>query len=352
MQEQTWISEEVVSYFAASPIGPLLEVSRVANSTDHSLSDQLNEALSAVPESLVETVKEDEHFQGLHGRASAEQQDWLAREWAIIEELNRRICDRRKRFLRSQGEVERPVPYDEPALADVEVSDDGLVPLSEFTVEDAVLVRGGRAYTLLPCTRSANASYWITRALVGESLRDKTWVRLDPLMRGDAKDFPRMSYRMLWYGPPLSWQEIVKIREEKFGRWIPGSLSNKSEFTGFAWVPRDGEQHLLLEEVPKREDVECTPSRYLHAIFSRPEERVIHIDGACRFFTQSEWDERVNVHVHRAGKVGIRVKVFRIDVPIEPGPVSNLGGSFFVWNYDIAKFFGADVPDPLLGSVG
>ena len=177
-------------------------------------------------------------FVGSMVRWSREEKEWFAREWIIIEELKRRIRRRRRSYLLDQNVEIRPVPYDEPELADLNVSTDGLVPLSGFDVEEGVLLRNGRAYTILPSTPSENSSYWITRALLTGALQDRTWVRLDPLIRGPAQKFPRMAYKMLWWGPPLLWKDVANIQRESFGRWAPAPLGHKTEFTDFAWVPR------------------------------------------------------------------------------------------------------------------
>lgn len=349
---EIWIDEEVESYFEASPIGPLLEVGRVAHKEDHPIFDGIKKSFELIPSDVLTPVFADEKFRGLYGNVDHVEKEWFAREWVIIEELNRRIRRRRRSYLLDQYAESRPAPYDEPELADLAVSTDGLVPLSEFDVDKGVLLRNGRAYSILPSTPSENSSYWITRALLTGGLQDQTWVRLDPLMRGPAQKFPRMAYRMLWWGPPLLWNDVGNIERESFGRWAPASLGNKSEFTDFAWVLRGDEIHLFLEEMPKRKDISIAGSRYFHVIFSNKTECVVHLDGAIRIYSEAEWDQRRSAHVHRTGKVGKRIKVFRIDEPIQPDVVSSLGGTYFVWNYDVSHFFGASVPSSLLGNDG
>jgi len=347
-----WIGEDVESYFAASPIGPLLELGSVARNKDHPLFYEIKKTFDLVQSDILAQVFADDNFNGPYGKVSQEEKEWFAREWIIIEELNRRIRLRRRSHLLKQNEGIRPVPYHDPELSDLEVSSDGLVPLSGFDVEEGVLLRKGRAYTILPSTPSENSSYWITRALLAGGLQDRTWVRLDPMIRGQASEFPRMSYKMLWWGPPLRWKDVVNINQESFGRWVPAPLSHKSEFTDFAWVLRGEEIHLFLEEMPKRNDLSIAGSRYFHVIFSKTTECVVHLDGAIRIYAEDEWDQRRDVHVHRTGKVGKRIKVFRIDGPIRLDIVSSLGGTYFVWNYDVSHFFGASVPRSLLGNDG
>jgi len=351
-KHEIWIDEDVESYFAASPIGPLLELGRVARAENHPLFYGIKKSFDLIQNDLLTQVFADGNFNGLYGKASQEEKEWFAREWIIIEELNRRIRLRKRSYLLNQNEESRPVPYDEAELSDLEVSSDRLVSLSGFDVEEGVLLRKGQAYTILPSTPSENSSYWITRALLAGELQDRTWVRLDPMIRGQANKFPRMSYRMLWWGPPLLWKDIGNIKKESFGRWVPAPLSHKSEFTDFAWVLRGEETHLFLEEMPKRSDIGIAGSRYFHVIFSNTKEYVVHLDGAVRIYSEDEWDQRRDVHVHRTGKVGNRIKVFRIDGPIQPDVVSSLGGTYFVWNYDVSHFFGASVPSSLLGKDG
>lgn len=155
---------------------------------------------------------------------------------------------------------------------------------------------------------------------------------------------------MLWWGPPLLWKDVGNIERESFGRWAPDPLGQKSEFTDFAWVLRGEETHLFLEEMPKRNDISIAGSRYFHVIFSKTTECVVHLDGAIRIYSEDEWDQRRDVHVHRTGKVGERIKIFRLDGPIQPDIVSSLGGTYFVWNYDVSHFFGASVPSSFLGN--
>ena len=347
-----WIDEDVESYFAASPIGPLLGLGRVAREENHPLFSGIKRTFDLVQSDLLAQVFADENFNGLYSKVSQEEKEWFAREWIIIEELNRRNRLRRINYLLNQNEVSRPIPYNDPELSDLEVSSDKLVPLSKFYVEEGVLLRKGQAYTILPPTPSENSSYWITRALLTGGLQDRTWVRLDPMIRGKANKFPRMSYRMLWWGPPLLWKDVGNIKKESFGRWFPASLSHKSEFTDFAWVLRGEETHLFLEEMHKRNDIGIAGSRYFHVIFSNTKEYVVHLDGAIRIYSEDEWDQRKGVHVNRTGKIGKRTKVFRIDEPIQLDVVSSLGGTYLLWNYDVSHFFGASVPSSLLGNDG
>jgi hypothetical protein len=345
--DDVWIRLE--AYFGAIPIDPSLQIGSVCRDAGHPLAADLNLALENLAEGSITRALADLEFQAFHGQLDLARQRALARERVVVNELQERTSARRRTLLLAESSSFRPPPYDQPALADLPMTADLLVPLSQFEIDDGVLVRNGHAFVLLPPTSSVNSSYWITRALAAPECRDLSLVRLDPLIHGEAVDFPRISYRMLWWGPPLRWTDVVSIHDEKFGRWLPAPLSSGGEFTDFAWVPRGDEQHLFLEEVPKLAQVEAAGSRYLHAIFSRSDASVMHLDGAIRLYSSVEWQDRTKGHVRKAGKVGKRIKIFRLDGSMDPGLVSCLGGAFFVWNYDVAHFFGAEVHPLLLG---
>ena len=242
--ENNWIPENIIAYFASSPIGPFFEVSDVANDKNHPLSKCLNNLFNEVPQHLLDKIIKNADFMALYGNSS--NINWFAREQAIIRELNERINVLRMQIISEQATVERPLPYNDKALIDLNISDDKLVPLSEFQIEDGVLLRNGKAFMILPSTPAVNSSYWLTRALSDKSIKNQIYVRLDPFLYGNAQSFPRISFKMLWYGPPLNWNDIIAMHDEKFGRWSPGSLSNRSEFTDYACVPRAYEHHMYI----------------------------------------------------------------------------------------------------------
>lgn len=100
---EIWIDEKVESYFAASPIGPLLEVGRVAHKEDHPLFDGINKAFELILSDVLSHIFADKNFCGLYGNVDQAEKEWFAREWIIIEELNRRIRRCRRSYLLDQN---------------------------------------------------------------------------------------------------------------------------------------------------------------------------------------------------------------------------------------------------------
>jgi hypothetical protein len=170
-------------------------------------------------------------------------------------------------------------------------------------------------------------------------------VRLDPYLHGPAKVLRGRHYRATIWGRPLDWNRIADLHEPEHGRWLPGKMSHRSFCTDYAWLPHDNEVDFVCEELPKQEEADYRGSRYLHAVYDKPQCRITHLDGAIRIYDNKEIVERAKLHVRSAGKMGTRTKVFRLDTPVETEVFAPLVEAFFFWNYDVARYFGAPIPD-------
>ena len=92
-------------------------------------------------------------------------------------------------------------------------------------------------------------------------------------------------------------------------------------------------------------DTPLRSARYLHAIYNKTSGSLAHLDGAARFYTPEQLSERAAQRVHLAGKAGVRVKIFRCDSPISREALGDIAQSFFMWNYDVARYFGSPIPE-------
>lgn len=338
---------EVVEFFSRTPLAPILSVPRVVDDETHPLQNRLHQQLEAFDQEHIEKIKNDAQFLNILASNPLDDNtlEREARIWALIEKLNLAIPSRRLELLRSQNRDARPSPYDHPALRNLEITDDFLVPLREFVVDGMALIHNGYAFTIAPSLESTNCQYWLLNALRRENVRNQCYVRLDPLMFRKEDRFPRLMYKMWWYGRPLDWNRIHILKEEEHGRWLPSKMSRTAQFTDFAWTPRDKEVHFQCEELPTLSDIATRGSRYFHAIYHTRRKRIIHLDGALRIFTERNWKRRESIHLRKSGKMGVRVKLFRIDVPLDRSVLGVLCSNYYVWNYDLARYFGADVPD-------
>jgi hypothetical protein len=334
----TEIPREVFAYFAASPIGPMLQLPREAADSESPVREPLERFLAELLPDEVAAACADPHFQFF--AAGQHDLDRRARVWIAERRLAVEIAVRKLEVVRSELSEARPRPYDLLAVADLDVDDDHLVPLSAFEFDGARLTRNGHAFTVLTTTGSPNSTYWLLRTIYDRGLSDRARVRLDPFLFGPQDSFAAMHYLMWMYGRSLDWSRLANLTEPDFGQWRPASLSRDGEFTDFAWTPRGREVHFVCEEVPSMDDADRQPARYLHAVYDRTAKWISHLDGALRLYNATEIRDRQGSHVRNAGRVGIREKVFRCEGDIPPDVLCVIAQAFFVWNEDVRGYFG------------
>ena len=336
-------------YLASDPSGPLLTLEDLSDDATHPLTASLERALGAIaPEDAI--IREQApDFVFLYGDRPSDFQERQARIAILARHAGMEICTARLRALKEAASTDRPAPYDHPALLDLELPSDLLVPLHEFEVDGLALVRNGHAFSPVPPVESPNSAYWFMAAIARRKLEDLLVIRLDPLMHRPAPLFSRVGYRMWLYGRPLDLAALTTISDESHGRWLPGPLSTPSAYTDYVWSPRNRELHLTIEELPTRSAIDTRGSRYLHAIYDPETDRFTHADGAIRIFDEPQWVVRHAGHVRHSGKAGTRVKTFRLEAPVATDTLTSLCAPYFVWNYDVAKFCGMNVPERLVG---
>lgn len=330
--------DQVVNWFAADPMGPLCSVPMAVDRPPQMLRESLEAQLDLIPSDCVEAMKADETFQFLGPRLHSGGIDRSARTWVLVQALNYEIP--RRRLVELQR-IESSINT-HPALRGVRPDDDGLVPLDGFEVWHGTLHRDGYAFTIVPQTESPNASYWLTLALRKLGPWKSARVRLDPFLHGPAGEFPEMMYKMWWWGTPLSWDDLKSRAGNEFGCWGPDHPDHGIQHTQYAWCTRQGEGHFELEELHTKDRLDTRGSRYFHAICDVGTKKVGHLDGAVRILTADEWDTRSQVHLKDVGKIGTRLKVFRLDEVVSDEALAALCSSYFVWNDDVREFFHAE----------
>ncbi len=343
--ENVRISPEVFDYFARCLIPLRQEVRYAAIESSHPMFDAMQRQLRVVDAAVAEEMSRDERFEReLYVRRNADF-EFEARAWAISEALSWEIPQRRIALLEPLEGETLPPPLHHPALKGIAPAMDHLVPLNDFEWSGNRLVRNDFAFLPLSPVESPNSQYWFLNELFKLGRSAQAFVRLDPFLNDSARELTVMAYRMMVYGRPLDWPRIRNLKEEEHGQWMPGRDKRGVEVTDYAWTPRGEEVHFRCEELPIQESIRLRGSRYLHAIYIPSRDEFIHLDAAVRVFTAGEWQQRMKTrHVRKAGQVGRRHKVFRIDTPISTDTFSNLCAQFYVWNSDVQRYFGADIP--------
>lgn len=248
-------------------------------------------------------------------------------------DLYRKVAEFRNNEL-----ITTSLPYNHKGIGDLTVDKNKLVSLSNFDIEKGSFHRNNYIFGLAPTTASPNSSYWLTETIIKHGISNIK-VRLDPFFIYPIKEYYPACYKMLCYGRELNWSRIENLTEDEHCRWMPDRHNSDIEFTDLVWCPRDNEIHLVCEEFPKVSAIEYMGSRYLHAIYSIEKQGFIHIDGALRFYSKNEHEERKIMHVRNIGKIGKRIKIFQADNNITKQFFCDLATTFFVWNEDINSYF-------------
>jgi len=151
------VPSEVFEYFAADPIGPMWNVSRAIGEAPQAVVCGLNSLFDTISNDEVLEVQRDALFQHLCDRNF--DVDRAARIWIAERSLSKEIARRKLMMVRGEVQKPRPAPYDLPAIADVPVDVDHLVPLSAFQYNGSRLLRNGYAFSVLTTTAAPNSSY-------------------------------------------------------------------------------------------------------------------------------------------------------------------------------------------------
>jgi hypothetical protein len=154
-----------------------------------------------------------------------------------------------------------------------------------------------------------------------------------------------MMFKMIVYGQPVNWDGIAKLREPHHGRMMSDGPTERFETTKFCWDPRDDGMHFTCEALPASERIGFEAARYLHAIYDPAMEAITHLDGALRIYDMDQFEERLAAgHLRKAGKAGVRRKIFKIDEPVKRDAFSLIAQAFFVWNDDMKTYFTETLP--------
>ncbi|MCL5951605.1 MAG: hypothetical protein M1132_07785 [Chloroflexi bacterium] len=282
-------------------------------------------------------------LQGEEDSASPQLRSWVnaigdTNRAAVI--LSSEIARRRLEAVSHQDSIVPALPYSHPDLAGVAVDEEMMVRARDFDTTNQAFERGQTAFHIMPSLPASNSMYWANRVLIELYTTHDVRVRLDPFMLTEREQVGVPLYKMWVYGKPLDWNELEELNEDRHAKWRPEYASHEgSNFTDLVWSPRPDGIHFRCEEVPRAEAVSERGGRYLHAIYNPALKAFTHTDGAIRIYSPAELEGRSSTHVRKAGKVGKRVKIFKVIGNIEREVWCNLAGSFFVWNDDVQAYF-------------
>lgn len=333
------IPEEVIEYFGRSNIPSLFLITRLKEN-DIQIIEAINELTKQVSAILTEPTPEYLILASQSKHLPLEQAKFSVT--AIL--IDRALAARRILIL-SDTTSKVIKPYDHKDLNGIKVDNEGLVKLEEFDFisKSPSLVKGLTAFDILPSIFTAiNSMYWAHKELIKNlSSKANIYIRLDPLLLQPVIEYKPLFQKMLVYGKPLDWNYIYNLKSIIHSRWQPDyGWQDDVEFTDLVWSPCDDGIEFICEEIPKSTSNSTRGSRYFHSILNPNKHTIEHCDGATRIFSDGEISERRLSHVRNIGKIGKRIKIFRVDGNINIEDWTNLVCAFYVWNNDIQNYFG------------
>lgn len=334
-----------LEYFAAATVPPMFEVFEVYHDTSHPYHQDVIKDISNISDDQVNWFS---NFGELRFHAE-EKTSAEIRLYTFLELLTNEIDKLRIKYL-TEEIIYRPLPYNHPSLEDLVIDPNNLANIENFELSKGGFLRNGEVFSLLPTTQATNSSYWLLEELLDITENELIKIRLDPLIHQPEEKYNPILFKMQVYGKSLDWERIKDLKTVEHTYFIPDSISSREIYkTDIVWTPNNHEIHFTCEEMPQKDMLKYRGSRYFHAIIEKETGTVKHCDGAIRYYTNEEYDLRIPKHIkaNETTRVGKRIKVFQIDVPkhkLRFSPIShqtfiNLVTSFFVWNYDVLRYF-------------
>jgi hypothetical protein len=338
------LTEEIIPYFAAHPVPTLWSIEETLQEGPADIKNAVEKCLASIDNQTIDAYRKTPSFQFFVKDMPQVQQERKARIELFRLTLDSVIAERRLATLRDSVGIERPMPYNHPALEQIELHGDSLIDVSNFHLRDGGYFCNGYVFNLALILPQHNSSYWINQMLQRHHINARVRIRLDPFRIQPIEKHHQVEYKMLVYGIPLDWEKIRNLKDEQHGRWMPTYLNTtEAEFTDVCWKRRGNAIHFACEEVPKPDQITKRGSRYFHAVYDPDREHFIHVDGALRFYNAEELGTRRDTHVRKAGKLGTRVKIFQLDGSIARDFWCGIVNSFFVWNMDMEDYFNSRI---------
>jgi hypothetical protein len=261
----------------------------------------------------------------------------IAKEKIAIIILHKTIQEERIKYLKYNNDL--PTPYDK-LTGLINFDENYLINTDNLSYSRGVLKISDYVYHVMPSLQQKNSMFWTFIELDKISEYSSVSVRLDPFMYQHKDDHRIMINKMYVYGVPVDWKRINTLKGTIHAKWQADKPESSSYlFTEIVWDRRRDGVHFVCEETPNKSNVYLRGSRYFHAIYN-PERKVFtHTDGAIRIYDSIELTQRDLVHVRNSGKIGKRVKIFKIDGDIKREDWCCLVSTFFVWNQDIYNYF-------------
>lgn len=159
-----------------------------------------------------------------------------------------------------------------------------------------------------------------------------------------------------WWGPKFS-GDIFQGEDGVSVHSSTNQISFGISRTEFFWHTHDSGRWFEMEQLdltPAQirypEGMDRNAAYYIHAIIDLNKGHILHLDGACRAYTNEQWEARNLTDIRKCGKEALRIKLFRIDTEssgFTQREWITLLHRFYRGNPHLSEYFGYDLEDPL-----
>ncbi|MDP2365352.1 MAG: hypothetical protein Q8M94_16480 [Ignavibacteria bacterium] len=327
--------KELIKFLSSTNVPINFVIDEIVFNKNHPQSKNLNSYLNKINEMDLQSILSNKDYKLFGKQIGSLSWEENARISFAKKSLFKELGKYRLKILSEENVI--PSPYHLPEFKNIEIDSDNLI---SFSTMREIAKTSNNVFQILLRLPVQNSMYWCARNLFEVSKFCDIKIRLDPLFVFEKAAYGQMNYKMFVYGKPPELSAYNSLKELNHIRWMPDNFDlADSQFTDAVWIPKDNEIHIIFEEIPKVSSSFYCPSRYFHTIYNKEKNKIEHFDGAIRVYSDSEIERRINCHVKDIGKIGKRIKIFKIDSEIEIEKWSSVAASFFVWNSDVVNYF-------------
>ena len=326
---------ELIKYLSSTDIPLIFVVDRIVFDNDHPQKKNLDSFMNEINNSEIQRILSNKDYRSFGKQINSLSWEENAKISCAKSSLYEEVGKYRLKILLEKKDI--VPPYELPEFKNIEIDSDNLISFSQM---HEIAKSSNKVFQILLSLPAPNSMYWCARSLFELSRSCEVKIRLDPFLIFEKGGYAQMNYKMFVYGKPPNLNSYNSLSELKHLRWMADNYdSSESQFTDAVWIPRGNEIHIIFEEIPKDSCSSYRPSRYFHSIFNKEKNKIEHLDGAIRIYSKSEIKRRIDCHVKDIGKIGKRIKIFKVDSEIELENWSDVAASFFVWNSDVVNYF-------------
>ena len=318
---------KVAKYFAEKNLPPLF------NSFNEDIipNEELQKDLNSIDDDYAIKLfknKKPKNWNALTlGTETPEEKFDLWKRYILLKEIEKEINGELIKTLCNCKNQNKCKPYDEPDLNGLNIDEECLVNLKEFSQFEIDNKIKGKYSICLPIRDSMlNERIYLSFMRLSKKQRKNIKIRLDPLFRNPifTSSFERL------YGEKINWEELTKTKKS-----IKAPYENKytNIKTEIYWRKNGDKLLFTCEELPPINKTTQQVTRFYHAIYDSQKGKIEHLDASAKIYDYEDYSKRISQNLWNDGskKLGDYYKIYGLYMTTEQdeelGLFKNLNGT-------------------------